>query len=390
MNRCFPFTFLPANRSGNQVDLAPPRGGLRSRAWACALLSVLLPWTGCEKAKELADNAVNKVKEDFKSAKEKLEQASQPEAGEKSKTQPVAPVSAPTIAAPGSPTSPGQDDRGLSLEQFERLVPSTIRDSHLEDLLKDPAVAATVTRLKLSNTGITANGLALLSQFPNLEELDLTRVSVTAGNMQHVGDIGSLKILSLADNSLGDSDLLEIASLTKLESINLRGNRITDEGFRCFSQMPNLAVMIVEGLTQLEGKGFKYVNKNSLRELYGNGSSIGLAAFQSLGGSESLEIIWLNGARVTDQAMRGIGSCGKLKELFLEGNDLTNKGISQLRNTVSLVKLDLAGNRRLGDDTVQYLTRLENLKHLNLRSTRCTGATETEMLKHVPDCQVYY
>lgn len=348
------------------------------------LALTILSSSGCDKAKEIADNAVNKVKEDFKSAKNKIEKASQP-TEQKSGSAGNPPVQ------PTQPKSNLAGNSTNSIEAFKRLQLSQIKDQNLIDLGKDSKVAQEVTELKLTGSSmITSEGLNALANFPNLEKLEIGEVNATAGNMSAIGKLKSLKILNVANNRLSDKDFQEISSLTLLEEINLMGNLITDDGFRSFAQMPKLARINVDRMGHLQGKGFKYVNKNSVKEIYGNGSSIGYFAFQSLAGSESLETLWLNRARVTDKAMQGIARCPNLKDLRLEKNDLTNKGIGFLKNHKSLENIVLAGNVRLTNQALGNLSSIKTLKLVNVRGTQCSDTVKAEFLKYVPGCDLVF
>lgn len=351
----------------------------------CGLVAgcLLLGLTGCQKAKELADSAVNKVKEDFKNAKEKIDDAAKSDdKGDGKKEIPFSKPKADSSSRPGS--------NSMSVDAFMRLGSSRIEDRHVAALAADPSIAAKVTELKLSGARITGKAFDIMTKFPNLQRLDLTRVNATVGNMQRVGKLKSLKALDVSFNPLTDQDFAGISGLTNLEEINLTATKITDEGFRCFKQMPKLALMMMDRMGHLQGTGFKYVNRNSLREIRANGSSIGLNAFKSIGGSESLEVLYLNAARVTDEAMRGIGSCPNLKELRVEKNDLTNKGVSYLKNHRKLERLILAGNVRLNNQALGFLTKVKSLKMVNVNGTMCSPVVEAEFLKYVPGCKLVF
>ena len=342
-------------------------------------------FAGCEKAKEMADNAVNKVKKDFKSAKDKIEKASQPSSTKKDK--PNLPYSRPKS---DSNDTGKAGDGSITYESFRRIATNRIKDADLEALARNPTNAASVSELNLYNAQISSKGLEILQKFPKLEKLSLQQLRSLKGNMNWIGKIKSLKSLDLTANPLNDADFGEISGLTKLEEIILTGTQITDEGFRCFKQMPKLAVMVMDRMGHLEGKGFKYVNRNSLKVVKANGSKIGYFALQNIGGSESLEQLWLNGARVTDKAMQGIGRCPNLKDVRLEKNDLTNKGVSFLRNHKKLESIVLAGNRRITNESLKYLTSVKSLKMVNVVGTSCSSNVKEEFLQYVPGCKLAF
>ena len=352
---------------------------------SCFLAVSLWGLAGCDKAKEIADNAVNQVKEDFKKTKERVEEdlkgakSAKPGSGKGD-----IPFSKPKQTAQSE--TPG----GMSFDEFLNLGPSQVQDRHLASLASDSKVASSVRELKLSGARITSRGFETLKKFPNLERLDLTRVSATVGNMEKVGEVRWLKALDLSRNPLTNQDFDGIKTLTKLEEINISDTRITDEGFSCFKQMPNLSFMIMMQMSHLEGKGFKFVNKNSLKILHAHGSGIGQYAFASLGGSESLEILWLNGAQVHDKAMPGIGRCSNLRELKLQSNPISVKGVGALKGHRKLEVVVLAYNRQLNNQALGHLTKTKTLKTVNVHQTGCTSDVEAEFLKYVPGCTLVF
>lgn len=350
--------------------------------WAYAIFSVCAVNLGCQKAKELADNAVNKVKEDFKSAKEKLNKSSNTNSSDGNQKKDV------TYSKPELNKNPSAPKSGMTLDRFLQIPTRKLRDQDIIALGTDVKVAEGVNEISLAGAPISAKGLEALAKFPNLERLELTRCNATVGNMKLVGQLRTLKALNVSYNPLTDADFAGIRTLTKLEEINFSGTQMTDQGFTCFSQMPNLAIMHMETMSHLLGKGFRYVNKNSLRELYASGTAIGQFAFQSIGGSESLEILWVNSARVPDKAMQGIGRCPNLRDLRAENNDLTDKGTSYLKNHKKLEKVVLARNRLLTNLTLGHLTKTKTLVLVNVHKTRCSHEGGVEFHKYVPDCDV--
>ncbi len=136
------------------------------------------------------------------------------------------------------------------------------------------------------------------------------------------------------------------------------------------------------------GTGFKYVNKNSLKEIHADGSSIGQAGFGPIGGSESLEVLWLNSARVTDKAMQGIGKCANLRHLRIEKNDLTDKGTSYLKGHRKLERVFMKANTLLTNKTLGHLTQTKTLQLVNVANTWCSQKVLPEFWKYLPDCEV--
>ena len=204
-------------------------------AWVCMSLA------GCEKAKELANNAVNQVQKDFNNVGEQPKHTTSNQAQSKNRGNTDSGNNPPGIQQPPKEEIAGRQPRTgsqsqaeskPSLTRFLRLGSKQVQDNDIIALTSDDAIAGSITELKLSGANITAKAFKAMTKFPNLERLDLTRVNATIGNMQLVGEISWLKVLNLSYNQLTDADFAHIGSLVQLEEINITGTQITDEGFR--------------------------------------------------------------------------------------------------------------------------------------------------------------
>ncbi len=367
----------------------------RNVVWILAprsfFLFFILLALGCGKVQEMAKNAstsikdaadetVKNVKDDFRSVRDKMSSA---EDSKNSDSDESVPFSRPE-------TSQASTSAKSRLESYTKIGSSRIQDANVLALANDPEAAKLVRELKFSSAPISVDSLKALSQFPNLEKLDLIRIGCLTGNMEYINAVKSLKVLDVSNNPIGNRDFFEIHGLSNLEEITITGTQITDDGFRCFKNMPKMALMRMDRMGGLEGKGFKYINRDSLKEIRANGSSIGRFAFASLAGSESLEVLWLNGAKVTDQAMIGIGRCSSLKDLHLQKNDLTNTGLQKLERLRQLESIVLSGNVRLTNQSLGSLSKIRSLKMVNVKGTQCSQNVEGEFLKLVPGCQLIF
>lgn len=165
-----------------------------------------------------------------------------------------------------------------------------IRDNEIKQL-------AGWTKLKQLRCAQCALANADLSQFPQLEDLDLSFNPITNKGMEGLAGLKKLRRLLLRDALLTDDGLKSIAGLSHLEELDLSGVRVTD-------------------------KGIEY-----LRDL------------------KAMRRLTLLGVQATDASMDVIAGMDHLEVLNLYRTKVTNTGIAKLRNLKGLVDLDLRYSR---------------------------------------------
>ncbi len=98
------------------------------------------------------------------------------------------------------------------------------------DVAKIGAIAGNVTELDLSETGVSDEGLAMLSGFDKLTYLDLHNTAITDVTIDHIQKLGYLEYLNLYGTSVSDASLPKIAKLRKLKAVYLWKTSVTEEG----------------------------------------------------------------------------------------------------------------------------------------------------------------
>ena len=187
-----------------------------------------------------------------------------------------------------------------------------IRDSDIKQLsgwtkLKD---------LRCAQCGL-AN--ADLSQFPQLENLDLSDNPFTNKGMEGLAGLKRLRRLLLRNALVTDDGLKWIAGLSNLEELDLSGVRITDLG--------------IEYLRDLK----------SLRRLNLLGAKATDAAMNVVAGMKNLEVLNLYRTQVTNTGLAKLQNLKGLVDLDLRYSRVTSNGLASLRAALPGTKLQFAG-----------------------------------------------
>ena len=90
---------------------------------------------------------------------------------------------------------------------------------------------------------ITDEGLAVVADMKELENLNLSYTSITSNGLRHVSKLGKLKILDLAGCDIRDDGLTNLAGLTNLQWLILSGSNVTDRGLARLTGLKKLKLL---------------------------------------------------------------------------------------------------------------------------------------------------
>ena len=165
-----------------------------------------------------------------------------------------------------------------------------------------------------------------------------------------------------------DEGLKEIIKLEKLKELSFLWNTISDKGAEAISNLSNLRSLSV-GAPNLTDKGVAHLCKLSkLDHLY---------------------LKDLSAPNVTDGGAKEIAKLANLKVLVLLGHcSFSNEGAKVISGLKNLEYLNLKSDG-LTDKCAGYLTALDKLTTLYLRSKNITIEGEENVKKALPNCDVH-
>ncbi|XVF10424.1 hypothetical protein REPUB_Repub07fG0181600 [Reevesia pubescens] len=216
---------------------------------------------------------------------------------------------------------------------------------------------STLEKLWISETGITANGVALLSSLENLSVLDL----------------GGLPVTDTSFNSL--------LALTKLQYLDLWGSKISNKGALILQRFPKLSFLNLAWTNVTS-----FPNLSSLECLNMSNCTIN-SILEGSGDKAPLVKLILTGATFMNEEEAFL----YIETSFLSLLDVSNSSLNRFRFLADMKRLedlDLSSSI-VGDDSVELIVRIgANLKSLNLSSTRVSSDGIGILVGHVPKLEV--
>ena len=228
-----------------------------------------------------------------------------------------------------------------SLTALEKLDIS--KNDFTGDISSELGGLSNLTELNLGGNSFTLSEPdSFLSQFPNLETLDLSGFQLTSVP-QKISTFSSLKTLQLADNSI--TDFSNLSSLTGLENLNISGNQL---------QTIPTEINTLINLISLD------LSNNLLNE----------TKVQNLSYFKNLEWLSLEQNQFAN-VPSVLGQLTKMVHLNL-GRNLITGGFSNISSLPVLQQLFLNNNLIEGDFPTELLD-LNQLMMISLRSNLLTG-----------------
>jgi beta-lactamase regulating signal transducer with metallopeptidase domain len=197
---------------------------------------------------------------------------------------------------------------------------------------------AGLRELDLLYTNVTDAGLALATDFPNLERLWLPRQTTDIGLAQ-VAKLSELHALYIKMNYASDAGLAHLEKLTTLRELELGGGAFSNAGLVHVAELPNL------------------------------------------------EYLFLWGKQFSDAGMTHLASAPALRILNVSHQDLSNRGVQQIAKIRSLENLSLYNIPGITGVALRHLTELPSLRMLDL-STKSEVKTriDNQSLGYLAQC----
>ncbi|KAL0905996.1 hypothetical protein M5K25_024455 [Dendrobium thyrsiflorum] len=274
-----------------------------------------------------------------------------------------------------------------SLNELDLSRCSKITDAGIKHLLS----IATLEKLCVSETGLTADGVLSLSSFVNLRVLDLGGIPVT------------------------DTALSSLQALTQLEHLDLWGSEISNVGAATFEKFPMLSILniawtkvtrmpilsiaclnmsnctihsIVDGdntatatLSKLIVTGAAFIDADQVFPILQLGclkfldiSCSNIGSFNFLVNLRNLEHLNLRYSQITDGLMEQVASAGeKLRYLNLSNTKITSHALSVLVGCVPNLENISLSHTLVDDTSLAYISMTSSLRLVDLSHTRIRG-----------------
>ncbi|KAJ6817435.1 uncharacterized protein M6B38_411260 [Iris pallida] len=280
-----------------------------------------------------------------------------------------------------------------SLKELDMSRCLKITDAGIKHLLSIP----TLEKLFVSETGLTADGVMLLSSLRNLRVLDLGGIPVNDKALSKLQVLTRLEHLDLwgSDVSNEGADVLKLfptlsflniawTNVTKLPNLPsitcLNMSNCTIHSF--FSREGrtdyHLSKLLIAGANFTDAdEAFTNVVTSYMAFLDMSGSSIG--NFHFLVNMKRLEHLDLGSTRITDSLIEHVSNVGEgLRYLNLSSTKITNEAICILTGHLVNIETLSLSHTAIDDASLPYIGMMASLRKINLSHTKIKGFLSLE------------
>ncbi|KAL2550992.1 Leucine-rich repeat (LRR) family protein [Forsythia ovata] len=274
-----------------------------------------------------------------------------------------------------------------NLKELDLSRCSKITDAGIEHLLSIPALE----KLCISETGVTADGVALLTSLTNLLILDLGGLPVTDSALSSLQVLSKLQYLDLWGSEVSNEGAALLKVFPGLSFLNLAWTNVTklpnlfsltclnmsnctihslfkEEGCRA-----HLEKLIISGATITDVHDtFLHVEASCLSYLDLSNSSV--PSFCFLPSMKAITHLNLSGSLVVDDSINDIASVGaNLRYLNLSNTKISCAGVALLAGHVPCLETILLSCTSIDDTAISYIGMMASLKVANLSCTNVKG-----------------
>ncbi|KAL8063990.1 hypothetical protein ABFS82_01G061700 [Erythranthe guttata] len=285
----------------------------------------------------------------------------------------------------------------MNLKELDLSRCSKITDEGIRHLLSVPDLE----KLCISETGVSANGISILASLTNLMMLDLGGLPVTDSTLSSLQALKKLQHLDLWGSEISNKGAVLLKTFPSLSFLNLAWTNVTDlpnlsslaylnmsnctihSLFEGEGQKPYLEKLILSGATITNvDVAFECVETRRLCFLDISNSSV--QSFGFLSSMNAMTDLNLSGTALTDNFVEHIAHTGdNLRYLNLSSTRVSSDGIASLAGYVPSLETLLLCGTSIDDKALPYISMMPSLKVINLSSTNVKGLIYQE--NRIPD-----
>jgi internalin A len=251
-----------------------------------------------------------------------------------------------------------------------------------------------LVRVTMYDGPLGDEGAKILSEMPQLEELQLYGCKLTADRLKTLTRLKNLEKLGLRATGIAEADLQALKAFEKLEHLELGVNlELTDKAGPAIAELKTLKYLDLH-LTRVVDEGLKSIAKMShLRGLYMMNTKATGAGLKTLGALTELERFQMDGHTVNPETISAVLGMKKLRYLTLNiaHADKTAAGDAEFKKLEvlkDLRELSVFG-WQITDASLPVIRGFEKLEFLNLTYTNVKHASAQQLQKDMPKCRVF-
>lgn len=276
-------------------------------------------------------------------------------------------------------------------------------------------LSSTATSVNIYNNSKLSD-VSVLSQYPNLEDLNLSYNSIT--DISFLNDINSVSKLNLRSNKI--TDIKPISKFSKIDSLDLSSNPLdTDEKLNPLNSIDTITNLELDGIGADENLLFTFLYDNhyygglkqpKITSLSVNNNSLPMATnlIKQIGKNTSIKSLSLANCtlktfedfhpitgrlfdriNLSDNSLNNIQSTQSLAELekmnisnlYLSNNNLSNDTLIKPVSKISNLKtITLTNNKFSKFEVLQELSDLPNLSYIDLSYNKFTNTDDIHLI----------
>lgn len=262
-----------------------------------------------------------------------------------------------------------------------------VTDAGMKHLLS----ISTLEKLWLSETGLTADGIALLSSLQNLSVLDLGGLPVTDLVLKSLQVLTKLEYLDLWGSRVSNRGAAVLQMFPRLSFLNLAWTGVTKlpniSSLECLNlsnctidsilegneDKAPLAKISLSGTTFInEPEAFLYIETSLLSFLDVSNSSLNRFCF--LPQMKALEHLDLSSSMMGDDSVEMVACVGaNLRNLNLSNTRISSAGVGVLAGHLPNLEILSLSGARIDDYAISYISMIPSLKFIDLSNTEIKG-----------------
>lgn len=246
-------------------------------------------------------------------------------------------------------------------------------------------------RIKVNYADLTLNEncLELIGRMQRLQELKLTRSTVKSSWLKHITNL-PLRILGLNGTQITDKSIRYFLMIPTLDKLEIGDTEITDEGLKKLAKSRSIRYLSLSVGRRITNDGIKNISKMPQLMSLQLDDSIGVdgKCLAYIPDMQNLRFLNLENLKLTKEDLEHLASA-KLSSLNLSNCQLDDPCLEPLTKISTLRALNLAGN----NFTDKGLISLSKLPLTQLTVKACPGVTDSgvEKLKAaIPGCKILY
>ena len=239
----------------------------------------------------------------------------------------------------------------------------------------------------IGSSDVTDDGLAALSQYPELRTLNLEETKVTDGGLKRLAAVEKLSELVLDQTAVTDPGLERLVAIKTLKVLSLNRTAVSDKGIRTLTQLSGLTELRMSSTSVALIDVSEFAQMKNLSTLVLNGSKVNDAGLKQVSQVKSLTSLDLILCDITDAGLKELSQLSNLETLYLNRTQITDDGLKELSRLNRLTTLNLSATS-VSDVGMKNLSAIKCLRTLMLFGTSVTSEGVAELQNELPNCEI--